>query len=125
MPPKGHENKAINFCWSLASEDAKSRYSQQNETECDKLYLPHVVSGTPKKNSNNKSLIESELYADDTNSFESVIADETLHTALRIHREDETLLPCSKSKTIQWPWLTACRSVFLHNDTLSHCKIGN
>ena len=129
MPPKasskGIDNNSINFCWSLASEEAKARYSQQNKVQCNKLYLPHVVSGTPKKNSNNKSIIESEIYSDEANSFESVIADEILHTALRIHTQDETILPYSKSKTIYWPWLSACRSVFLHKDTLSQCKIGN
>ena len=127
MPPKGsskaNESISTNICWSLASEEARTRYCQQNGTKLDTLYLPCMVSGTPNKNSN-KSKSDCELYSDDMTLIESIIADEILHTALRIHEEDESLLPYTKSKTIYWPWLAASRSVFLHNDILSLCKIG-
>ena len=127
MPPKGssktNESISTNLCWSLASDEVKANYCQQNETNCEKLYLPCVVSGTPNKNSN-KTKAENELYSDDLTLIESIISDETLHTALRLHNDDETVLPYTKSKTIYWPWLAASRSVFLHNDILSLCKIG-
>ena len=127
MPPKAsskaNESISTNICWSMASEEARTRYCQRNGTKVDMLYLPCMVSGTPNKNLN-KTQSDSELYSNDTALIESIIADEILHTALRIHEEDETLLPYTKSKTIYWPWLAASRSVFLHNDILSLCKIG-
>ena len=127
MPPKAsskaNESISANICWSLASEEVRARYCQQIGAKLDKLYLPCIVSGTPNKNSN-RTKSDSELYSDDMTLIESIIADEVLHTALRIHEEDESLLPYTKSKTIYWPWLAASRSVFLHNDILSLCKIG-
>ena len=128
MPPKTNskvnESCSTNYSWSLASEEITARYCQQNKTTCNKLYLSQTVLGTPSKNQN-KNKIENELISEDLNLNESIIVDETLHTILRIHKEEETLLPHTKSKTIYWPWLAASRSVFLHTDIFSHCKIGN
>ena len=129
MPPKGTPkgNKAnpANTSWVLATEEAKIEYVKKYEGDCNRLYFPVVDSGTPKQSYNEKSISECDNSVQKTLP-NILVADETLYTTLRIHpHENESMLFSStKSKANNWPWLVACRSVFLHQQTLSLCKIG-
>ena len=114
-----------NICWLLASDDARSRHIKQSERHCERLYFPRTTSGTPKRVAQEKSLNDSESFLDERTS-DIFIADQTLITALRIHPNENQceLFTSTESKANHWPWLVACRSVFVHRETLSLCDIG-
>ena len=128
MPPKmaskGSEIPGNNVSWSLASENAKLLFDKNSEIQCDKLYLPKV-SETVKRSTNNKSMNVSNHVTEET-SIDVLVADDILCTALRIQPEEKSsmLFSSTKLRTQHWPSLIACRSIFLHHETLALCNIG-
>ena len=130
MPPKGTPNRneanRANSSWVLATEEARLEYVKKYEGHCNRLYFPIVDSGTPKRSFNEKSIIECDNDLIQETLPNILVVDETLYTTLRIHsQENESMLFSStKSKANHWPWLVACRSAFLHQQTFSLIKIG-
>ena len=101
MPPKmtskGNENQRNNVCWLLASENDKLRYVKHLENQCANLYLPKVVSESPKRSSNDKSMNESNQFLEET-FLDVFVADDTLFTALRIQPGENSSMVCSSTK---------------------------
>ena len=129
MPPKGtpkrNEDNRANSFWALATEVTRLEYIKQYEENCNTLHIPIGDFAATKRTLNDKSLSECDSFGNQEILPNILVADETLYTALRIHGgENETLVSSTKSKVNNWPWLVACRSAFLHHETLSLCKIG-
>ena len=124
--PKGNEANCNNSFWALATEEARLEYTKEGECHCNRLYLPVLDFGTPKRTVTKKLINEYDQYSATETLPNTAVADETLYTSLRIHRQENEsrLFSSTKSKANHWPWLVACRSAFIHPQTLSLCKIG-